>query len=36
MASNSSSKSNMTPEQKNALHNFKMETARDFDVPETS
>ena len=32
MASNSSSKSNMTPEQKNALHNFKMETAREVGV----
>ena len=32
MASNSSSKSNMTPEQKNDLHNFKMETAREVGV----
>ncbi len=34
MASNNSSgnKSNMTPEQKNALHNFKMETAREIGV----
>lgn len=32
MASNSTNKSNMTTEQKNALHNFKMETAREVGV----
>lgn len=32
MASNSSNKSNMTSEQKNALYNFKMETAREVGV----
>ena len=32
MASNSSNKSNMSAETKNALHNFKMETAREIGV----
>ncbi|MBQ9966641.1 MAG: alpha/beta-type small acid-soluble spore protein [Clostridia bacterium] len=32
MASNSSGKSNLSPEAKNALHNFKMETAREVGI----
>ena len=35
MASYSSNKSNLSPEAKNALHNFKMETAREVDVPSS-
>ena len=32
MASYSSNKSNLSPEAKNALHNFKMETAREVGI----
>ena len=32
MASNSSGKSNLSPEANNALHNFKMETAREVGI----